>query len=141
MTPVIPKWAGIAGFVLHCLIGALMVFAGSMKLLGLFPADAIEKMGPGIAEWLYVIGIGEVVTGILLVIPRTSSLGVLLMSSLWGGIIAFNMSKQEPIIPWCVMLAVTWIAAFVRNPAVLSSFFPSPAATRKIPEPSEPVLS
>jgi DoxX-like family len=142
MTPPIPKWARIAGFVLHCLIAALFLFAGTVKIIPLMPlpAEQVTKMGP-VLDWIVVIGIGEIITAILLVIPRTSSLGVLLVSGLWGGIISFNMSKGDTIIPWSIMLLVTWIAAFVRNPAVLSSFFPTPQPTQNISEPKEPVLS
>src|SRR5262245_66503384 len=77
------KWSKIAGLALHVLIGGLMIFAGSGKVLGFFPPDAVAKYGLG--EQILLIGAGELITALLLLIPRTSSLGVLLVSAFWGG--------------------------------------------------------
>ena len=114
-----------AGFVLHVLVGGLMIFAGSAKLLGLFPPEALAKAGLG--EQVRLIGAGEVLTAVLLLVPRTSSLGILLASSFWGGAICLHMSHGEPYLFPSVFLVLTWVGAYLRNPATLSSFAGRPA--------------
>ena len=131
------NWGKIAGLVLHVLIGGLMIFAGSAKLLGLFPPEALAKHGLG--DQIRLIGAGEVLTALLLLIPRTSSLGILLASSFWGGAICIHMAHGEPYVFQAVMLALTWVGAYLRNPATFSSFAGSPEMARRIaaePEPS-----
>jgi hypothetical protein len=53
---------------------------------------------------------------------QTSSLGVLLLSAHMGGAIATHMEHGEIFIPQAVMLLVVWIANYLRNPEMLSSF-------------------
>ena len=133
------KWPKITGLVLHILIAALMLFAGSMKVLGLFPADELKKLGH-IGDVIWLIGAGEIITAILLVIPRTSSLGILLASGFWGGAICFHMSRNEPYLVQSALLLLTWVGAYLRIPATFASFFGSPAAARNAAEESAPVL-
>jgi hypothetical protein len=135
------RWTKIAGLVLHVLIGGLMIFAGSGKLFG-FAQQPIDELGKaGLGSWIPVIAAGEIITAVLLLIPRTSSLGILLTSSFWGGAICLHMSKGELFIPQSVFLLLAWVGTYLRNPATFSSFFGSPAVTQKVAEPSEPVLS
>lgn len=84
-------------------------------------------MLPGIAEHLKRIGAGELIAAILLIVPVTSSLGVLLMSGFWGGVICLHMAQSENFILPSVFLLLTWIGAYLRNPNVLYSFTRSTA--------------
>jgi len=88
------NWGRIAGLVLHILVGGLMIFTGSEKVLGLVPPQALATYGLG--EQMRLIGAGAIVTAFLLLIPRTSSLGILLTSSFWGGAICIHMAYCEP---------------------------------------------
>src|SRR5262249_12874261 len=119
------KWRKVAGLVLHGLIAALMIFAGSVKVLGLIPPEALEKSGLG--DHVGLIGAGELLTAILLLIPRTSSLGILLASSFWGGAICAHMLRGDSYAFVAVLLALSWLGAYLRNPATLSSFASPPA--------------
>ena len=84
----------IAGWVLVCLVGAAMVFAGAGKVFGFAPPDVIDGMKKvGLGEEIKLIGSGAMLTGVLFVIPRTSSAGVLLASSYWGGAICTHMAQ------------------------------------------------
>ena len=78
------SWKTIAGWVLHGLVGGIMLLAGSAKVLGLFPPEQVAKLGLGVP--IQVIGAGELVSAVLLLVPRTASLGVLLTSGFWGGV-------------------------------------------------------
>ncbi len=122
-------WKTITGLVLHGLIAGIMILAGSAKVLGLFPPDAVAKLG--LAGWITVIGAGELATAVLLLVPRTSSLGILLASSFWGGAICLHMSKGEPFVLQSALLLLTWAGAYLRVPGVFASFSaPSTKAVR-----------
>jgi hypothetical protein len=98
-----------------------MIFSAGTKLLGL-PA-AVEGMGKaGLGDKILLIGAGELITAILLAVPRTASLGVLLASSFWGGAIVTHMSHGEPYVVQSVLLVLTWLGAYLRLPATFASF-------------------
>ncbi len=128
----------IVGLMPHVLIAGIMILAGSTKVLGLFPPEEVAKLG--LSDWIVVIGAGEMATAVLLLIPRTSSLGVLLASSFWGGAICLHMSKGEPIVLQSALLLLTWVGACLRVPAMFSSFFPSSAAERRSAAPAEALV-
>src|SRR5260370_39956044 len=110
------KWLKMAGVVLNVLVAALMIFAGSGKVFGFAPAEVVEGMTKyGLGERLVLIGCGEMIAAVLLVIPWTSPLGTLLTSGFWGGVICVHMSHQESFIGPSVLLAVTWARAFLRG--------------------------
>jgi hypothetical protein len=114
----------IAGLALHILIGGLMIFTGSEKILGMVPPEALAKYGLG--EQMRLIGAGALLTALLLLIPRTSSLGILLTSSFWGGAISIHMAHDEPCLFQSVPLVLSWAGAYLRNPAGLSGFSDRP---------------
>jgi len=120
------NWKTIAGWVLHGLIGGIMILAGSAKIFGLFPPDQVAKMGLSLP--IAVIGAGELATAVLLLIPRTSSLGLLLTSAFWGGAICLHMSKGEPFVLQSALLLLTWLGAYLRIPGAFSSFSVPPNA-------------
>ena len=113
-------WKTIAGWVLHGLVGGSMLLAGSAKVLGLFPPEQVAKLGLGVP--IQVIGAGELVSAVLLLVPRTASLGVLLTSGFWGGAICLHMSKGEPFVVQSVFLLLTWAGAYLRVPGTFASF-------------------
>ena len=114
------NWKTIAGWVLHGLVGGIMILAGSAKVLGLFPPNEVAKMGLSLP--IQVIGAGELASAILLLIPRTSSLGLLLTSAFWGGAICLHMSKGESFVMQSVFLLITWVGGYLRVPGALGSF-------------------
>jgi hypothetical protein len=123
------NWGKNAGLVLHILIGGLMIFTGSQKVLGLVPSEALAKYG--LDEQMRLIGAGAILAGLLLLIPRTSSLGILLTTSFWGGAICIHMAHGEPYLFQALMLVLSWAGAYLRNPATLSSFSGPAAMTRE----------
>ena len=124
------SWGKIAGLVLHLLIGGLLIFTGLQKVLGLVPPEALAKYG--LDTQVRLIGAGALLTALLLLIPRTSSLGLLLMSSFWGGTICIHMAHGEPYFLQAVLLALSWMGAYLRNPAMFGSFSGPPRRTREV---------
>jgi hypothetical protein len=129
------NWSKIAGLILHILIGGLLIFTGSQKLLGLVPPEALGKYGLG--EPMRLIGVGAILTAILLLLPRTSSLGLLLTSAFWGGAICIHMAHGELYILQAGFLVLSWVGAYLRNPATFGSFLGHPRVTREAAAESE----
>jgi hypothetical protein len=114
----------IVGLILHVLIAGLLIFSGTFKVLGLLPPEAAEGLAKyGLTGKIQLIGAGELITALLLLIPRTSSLGVLLASALWGGAICLHMTHDEPYVFQSCLLILTWVGAFLREPLMFSSFW------------------
>jgi hypothetical protein len=113
------SWGKSAGLVLHLLVAGLLIFTGSQKVLGSAPPEALVKYGLG--EQARLIGAGAVLTGLLLLIPRTSPLGILWASAFWGGAICTHMAHGEPYLLQAVLLVLSWAGAYLRNPATLRS--------------------
>ena len=114
------NWQKIGGWVLHGLIAGIMILAGSAKIFGLFPPEEVAKLGLSLP--IQVIGAGELASAILLLIPRTSSLGLLLTSGFWGGAICLHMSKGEPFVLQSALLLFTWVGGYLRVPGAFGSF-------------------
>jgi hypothetical protein len=134
------KWFRIAGFVLHCLLGAMMILASSGKVLAL--SNVVEHMKTmGLENQVQLIGAGELITAILLVIPRTSSLGVLLASAFWGGAICLHMAHDQSYVLVSVLLALTWVGAGLRQPMMFSSFMASCQHKAKVANTPEPLAA
>jgi hypothetical protein len=114
------NWGMIAGLVLHILIGGLLILTGMQKVLGLVASEALGKYG--LDGQMRMIGAGAILTALLLLIPRTSSLGVWFTSAFWGGAICIHMAHGEPYIFQTLMLVLSWAGAYLRNPGSLNSF-------------------
>ena len=104
-------------------MSALFIMSASMKLMAGANAEIAQNFIKwGLDDKLMLIGMGELIAAIFFLIPRTSSLGVLLLSAHLGGAIVTHMSNAEMFIPQIVMLLLVWIANYLRNPEMLSSF-------------------
>jgi DoxX-like family len=114
------NWQKISGWVLHGLVAGIMILAGSAKVFGFFPQEEVAKLGLSLP--IQVIGVGELASAILLLIPRTSSLGLLLTSGFWGGAICLHMLKVEPFVIQSAFLLFTWVGGYLRVPGAFGSF-------------------
>ncbi len=120
----------IAGWVLTGLLTALFVGSAAGKLLRAEQVDEMFRKW-GLENELLLIGVGELVSALLFVIPKTHSLGVLLLSAYMGGAIVTHMQHAEPYVIQSVILALIWVAGVLRHPELLESFrSPRPAAER-----------
>jgi hypothetical protein len=132
------NWGKIAGLVLHTLIGGVMILTGSEKVVRSVPPEALVRYGLG--DQAQLIGAGALLTALLLLIPRTSSLGLLLASSFWGGAICIHMAHGEPYLLQAALLVLSWAGAYLRNPATFSSFLGPPGMAREVVTEAEPAV-
>lgn len=114
------NWKAIAGWILHGLVGGIMILSGAANLLDLLPSEMVAKFNLSVP--IKVIGAGELISGLLLLIPYTASLGVLLTSSFWGGAICLHIFNNEPFALPSILLLLTWIGAYLRVPGTFASF-------------------
>ena len=114
------KGRKITGWVVSGLITAMLLFSAMGKFTMPEMADNFAKWG--LAEWITMIAIGEIISTILFIIPKTNIFGAFLLSAHMGGAIVTHMSNGEPFIAQSVILVLVWAAAFVRNPELLAKF-------------------
>lgn len=124
-TKPISKGRKITAWILVGLMTALLLFSGFGKIMA--SGDAESEMYKNFIRWglegrLLLIAAGEIIAALLFLIPKTSSLGVLLLSAHFGGAIATHMEHGEMYIPQAIMLLIVWIANYLRNPEMLASF-------------------
>ena len=110
------KTIKITGWVLSSLLALLFTMSAFMKLTqnetAITQASAI-----GIDAATYqIIGIIEIVSLILFLIPRTGVLGTLLLVAYIGGAIVTHLEHQQPIGMAVGVQVLLWITAFVRFP-------------------------
>lgn len=109
-TKKIISWV-LAGLVAFIFVGsAISKFTANeeaLKMASTFGLDSTAN---------YALGIVELVSVILFVIPRTGILGTLLLAAYMGGAIATHLEHGLPVIAPCAIQAFVWIAAFVRFP-------------------------
>jgi len=85
--------------------------------------EAVEPTVPfEVCGDLMIIGVGQLVIGLLLMTPSTSSAGALLASSFWGGAICVRMTHREPFLLQSVLLVLSWIGAYLHNPTKRGCF-------------------
>lgn len=106
--------------IIHWILTGLVafVFVGSAvnKLMG--SAEAIkmaESFGISASSFT-LLGIIELTSVILFVIPRTGILGALLLIAYMGGAIATHLEHNQSIVAPVVIAAFLWIVTVVRFP-------------------------
>ncbi|MET3979723.1 hypothetical protein ABIB62_002313 [Mucilaginibacter sp. UYP25] len=110
------KTRKITGWALSGIVLLLMAGSAIDKIIG--SAHSLEMTRSfGITPAVYrLLGVVELTSVILFMIPRTGLLGLLLLSSYLGGAIATHLQHGQSIIFPAAIEALIWIAAIVRFP-------------------------
>ncbi len=116
----------ILGWICALLVSALQLFGAVMKFMPVVPGSEAEAMNaamgmtPEITLWLAVL---EIVTVVLFLIPRTSTVGFVLMVGYFGGVwatlITHGMAADGTPMALIIFLLLT-VSAYFRNPELLS---------------------
>ncbi|MBI4945189.1 MAG: DoxX family protein [Bacteroidetes bacterium] len=113
----------ITGWILVGLLSAFIIMTGVIKLISHEDSEPAQNFIKwGLEGKLMLIGIAELISIILFLIPKTSSLGVLLLSGYFGGAIATHLEHGISFIFPAIILLLIWIANYLRNPEMLASF-------------------
>jgi hypothetical protein len=113
--PVVSKKMLWAGWGVSALPVLLLLFSGIMKLIK--PATVVEGfVNLGYPERLSLgIGIVELTSVVLYVIPRTSVLGAILLTGYLGGATASHVRIGEPFTMAIVMGVLVWGGLYLRD--------------------------
>jgi hypothetical protein len=119
------KTKKIIYWVLTGLVSFVFLGSASGKLTG--NEEALKMAANfGLDSKTYLlIGVLELASLILFIIPRTGIIGTLLLSAYMGGAIATHLEHNDSIIAPCVILTFTLLVAAYRFPELLSKLFNS----------------
>lgn len=108
------KTIKITGWILTIILGLLFTMSAVMKLT-LNETALAQASSFGIDATTYqFIGIIEIISLILFIIPRTGVLGTLLLVAYLGGAIVTHLQHQQSIAMAIIIQMVLWITAFIR---------------------------
>lgn len=119
------KTISIIGWTLTAILGFVFTMSAFLKLTQ--NESAIEQAASiGFDATIYLfIGVVEVISLILFIIPRTGVVGALLLIAYMGGAIATHLQHQQPITVAVAIQILLWITAFVRFPELKQRLFGS----------------
>lgn len=110
------KTMKITGWALTIILGLLFLMSAFMKLFqNETTIEQIASIGLD-AKTYWLIGIIEVFSLTLFIIPRTGVIGTLLLAAYMGGAIVTHLEHQQPIFMAVAIQVVLWITAFIRFP-------------------------
>lgn len=115
MSTEINKTSKIVAWGISGLLTALFLFSAAGKLF--LQPEQMEKMK--LADWRIIIAIGEIVSSLLFLIPKTNKFGTVLLSSYLGGAIIIHMTGGISIAMPSIILILVWITGALRNPEFL----------------------
>lgn len=118
------------GSVLTTLAGLILLVSGAVKLAGV-PPVVQSLYAYGFTHTVPLVGTLEMLSGILLLVPKTRSFGLVFASAFLGGALATHVQHHEvrQCIPALFVLALVWGGVTLRHPITLWSFGATPAAT------------
>ena len=117
--------SSIIGWICALLVAALTIFSGIMEFVMPMndPTIAAYVARLGLTGLEYPLGATKLIIAALFLIPRTSTVGFVLMVGYYGGALATNMTHAIPLaeyFPIVVVLALLTISAYFRNPELLT---------------------
>lgn len=69
-----------------------------------------------LGDWRIIIALGEIVSALLFLFPKTNRYGRLLLSSYIGGAFVAHMTNNVSIVVPSILLIVIWIGIYLREP-------------------------
>ena len=111
------------GWILTIIIGLLFALSAFLKLTQNEAAlSQASSMGISAENYL-IIGVVELVSLVLFIIPRTGIIGGLLLIAYMGGAIASHLGHQQPVAMAVIIQVLLWITIALRFPEVLQRLF------------------
>lgn len=115
----------VVGWVCTLLVAAFNLFAAVMKFMPVEPGSAAEAMSQklGVTGLEHSLGVLEIIITVLYVIPRTSTVGFVLMVGYMGGSLATNLThgfSNMEALPIYILFVLMTVGAWFRNPELVS---------------------
>lgn len=114
-----PKGLTTAGWVLTSLLSLMLIFSATMKFLR--PPEMIQQFEGkfGYPATLAVpIGVVELACLAFFLVPRTATLGAILLTGYLGGAVATHVRVGDSFLAPAVIGAVVWLALLLREPRI-----------------------
>jgi hypothetical protein len=108
----------------NCLLffGALVLIASAGAKFAHVPKVVNDLGAMGFeGTRLTLIAITELLSALLFLVPKTRSLGLLLVSSYMGGAIATHVQHGQSFLQPAFILSLIWLGVLLRHPQVLWS--------------------
>ena len=124
--PMTSRLSSIFSGILVFLVAAFNIFAGVMKFMPVPQGSPAEAMMAklGISSTLdHALGVLELTIVLLFLIPRTSTVGLILMIGYMGGALATNLThglSNMEALPIYVIFLFLIIIGWIRNPELTS---------------------
>ena len=118
---VTPRLRQYLGWGLAAVVVLLLGASAADKISG--SAHSLEMSASfGISPTTYrILGVVELVSALLFVIPRTATVGLLLLASYMGGAIATHLQHRQGIVFPAAIEAWVWMTAWVRFPHIFTA--------------------
>lgn len=112
----------IGGHILTALVGLAMTASAGAKIAGV-EAVVTNLTSYGLADYVLLIGVIELASALLFVLPKTSSLGTFLVTGYFGGAIVAHLTIGDVagIAPAVVLGLLAWGANYLRNRQMFES--------------------
>ncbi len=115
-TPSVSRPALWIGWILGILPAGLLIFSGVMKFMKSPElVEGFDHIGWP-ADLALALGIVELVSTLLYLIPRTAVLGAVLLTGYLGGANATHVRIGEPFLFQVGMGVLLWLGLFLRDP-------------------------
>ncbi len=129
------RFGMIVGWICAILVAAFNIFAAVMKFVPVVPGSDAEVMMAklGVTGMMQQLGVLEFLIVILFLIPRTSTIGFVLMVGYLGGSLATNLThgfSHMEALPIYVLFVLITVSAYFRNPELLSRVLGRPVPAK-----------
>lgn len=109
----------IVKLILVLIPALLTIMSGIMKISG---SEQVVKplTEAGLGSFVAALGIAEVVFAALFLIPKTRTLGFLLLICYFSGALATDLSHHRPVIAPFLFLVFLFVAEFFNRPEIFT---------------------
>lgn len=114
--------SSIGSIILSLIVALILLTSASAKIFQLDPTVQMFSQF-GLLNFIFLIGLLELILAILLVIPATTSIAAFFLSAFFGGAVAIHLANNQLLfaaIP-AILILVIWVAAFLQNPETFRS--------------------
>jgi len=107
------------GWAATAVLSFFLLMSSGVKLFGGIENINTEMGTAHIQDWIRLIGVGELLSVLLFIMPKTHRLGTVLLSAYFGGAILFHIAHADPgrtsFLSPALFLVGIWIITWIRG--------------------------